>query len=89
MTIIQIFTDVAQTLCLTNFNNVFLLYIECCKLQIIIDFLHIFNTYKTNAICDNGHIYYNIIKYKFYDFKKKFQYHYKYLNLDANFEVNP
>jgi len=49
------------------------MYIDCCKIQILIQFLNIFNTYKTNVNVDNGYIYYAIIKCTFYEFKNNFK----------------
>jgi hypothetical protein len=67
-----------------------MLYVECCKLQYIIDFIYnTYDIYKRQVICSNGHIYYSIIKFKFYEFRKKFVRYYNYLGLDENFEVNP
>jgi len=67
-----------------------MLYVECCKLQHIIDFIYnTFNIYKRQVICGNGHIYYSIIKFKFHEFREKFVRYNNYLKLDENFEVNP
>ena len=63
------------------------MYIDCCKIQILIQFLNIFNTYKTNVNTDNGYIYYAIIKCKFYEFKNNFKYYNKHLSFDKNFKV--
>lgn len=48
-----------------------ILYIEYSKIEIIIDFLAVFNKYNLSVQCNNGLFYYKTIKNKFIELKNK------------------